>query len=219
MKECRECEYFDGYDYSDGTPCCDYEGGYEMCPYNDCTNVKKNGIKIEIDTEFMSDYIRHTLKNTIENEAFKIAKQEVQALITEDLKDRVNDEIERQISDMVTKELEIFMSKEITIGGGWNEPQRTLTRNEYLAEAVEKELNKRFKSDEIRKSAENEAIRAIDKFNKKLRDDINANIKTYFDEATKQILTDNVVSMLMNNETYRRLSNSMQTFLPNKTEG
>ena len=216
MKDCKNCDYFEGYDYSDGMPHCDYDGGYEKCPYNDYANIKNNGIKIEIDTEFMSDYIRHTLKNTIENETFKIAKQEVQTLITEDLKERVNDEIKRQTSDMVTKELEIFMSKEITIGGGWSEPKRTLTRNEYLAESVEKELNKHFKSNEIIKRAENAAKQAINNFNIKLRDNINKNIQTYFNEATKQILTENVVTMLMSNDTYKRLSESMQTFLPEK---
>ena len=29
MKDCKDCEFFNGYDYSDGTPHCDCEGGYE----------------------------------------------------------------------------------------------------------------------------------------------------------------------------------------------
>lgn len=33
MKDCKDCKYFNGYDYDDGTPECDYEGGYEACPY------------------------------------------------------------------------------------------------------------------------------------------------------------------------------------------
>lgn len=45
MKECRDCKYFEGYDYSDGTPYCEYERGYENCPYNDETEIKNNGIK------------------------------------------------------------------------------------------------------------------------------------------------------------------------------
>lgn len=31
MKNCKDCEYFNGYDHSDGTPYCDYDGGYECC--------------------------------------------------------------------------------------------------------------------------------------------------------------------------------------------
>ena len=32
MKECTECKYFNGWDYYDGTPNCEYKGGYEQCP-------------------------------------------------------------------------------------------------------------------------------------------------------------------------------------------
>ena len=66
--------------------------------------------------------------------------------------------------------------------------------------------------------AEKEVKRGIDDFERKLKDEINAGIKTYFNTATRQILTDNVVSMLMCNDTYKKLSDSMQTFLP-KNEG
>ena len=42
MKECRECDFFKGYEYSDGTPMCEYDGGYENCPYCDSANVKQS---------------------------------------------------------------------------------------------------------------------------------------------------------------------------------
>ena len=29
MKDCKDCEYFNGYDWEDGTPECEYDGGYE----------------------------------------------------------------------------------------------------------------------------------------------------------------------------------------------
>lgn len=34
MKDCNECEFFGGYGHDDGTPNCEYEGGYEFCPFN-----------------------------------------------------------------------------------------------------------------------------------------------------------------------------------------
>lgn len=214
MKDCRECDYFNGYDYSDGTPHCDCDGGYECCPYNDMTNVKNNGIKIEIDSGFMEDYIRHTLKNTIENAALNIAQKKIEELISSELKQSILDEMNSQIKDVVSQAISEFMEKEITVGGGWSEPERKLTRTSYLAETMEKELGKRFKSDAIKDYAEREVKNAIDSYDRKLRDQINAGIKTYFDAATRQVLTENVVSMLMSNDTYQRLSNSMQKFLP-----
>ena len=222
MKDCKDCEFFEGYDYSDGTPCCSYSedgncNGYEYCPYNDSSQVKNKGMKIEIDAGFMHDYILHTLKNTIEGTACSIARQEVKQLINDEIKKKVNAEIEIQTKSIVEKELEIFMSKDITIGGGWCEPERTITRQQYLAEMIEKELAKKFKNDALSSYAEREAKSAIDAFERKLKDELNSKIKTCFNEATRQTLTDNVVSMLMCNDTYKRLSDSMQSFLPDKT--
>lgn len=223
MKDCRECEFFEGYDYSDGTPNCSYSGengkGYEYCPYNDATGVTRNGISIVIDTAFMSDYIRHTMKNTIENEASRIARAEIATLVTDEIKKKVLNEIDKQIESIVGEEIANFMSKEITIGGGWREPERKLTRTEYLSETIEKELGERFKTDAIKKYAEQEVKNAINSYDRKLRDEINAGIKQYFDAATRQILTENVVTMLMCNDTYKKLSDSMQTFLPTEKGG
>lgn len=218
MKECKRCEFFDGYDYSDGTPICTYEEngkcGYEYCPYNDCADVKNQGIRIEIDAGFMHDYILHTMKNTIENQAYLVAVNEVKSFVGGEIKQKVIAETETQIKSVVDAQIAEFMSKDIVIGGGWREPERTLTRQAYLAEVIEKELETRFKSDAIKSYAEAEVKKAINAFERKLKDEINAGIKTYFNEATRQILTENVVSMLMCNDTYQKLSNSMQKFLP-----
>ena len=214
MKDCKDCEFFNGYDYSDGTPHCDCEGGYEYCPYNYSADVIKKGMKIEIDAGFMSDYIRHTLQNTIEGQAYKIAKDEIKSIINDEMKKKIRDEMDKQIESAVSIAIDDFMSKEITIGGGWCEPERTITRTAYLAEMIEKELKDKFKSDVLKSQATKTVQDAINSYDRKLRDEINANIKMTFDSATRQTLTDNVVSMLMCNDTYQRLSNSMKTFLP-----
>ena len=221
MKDCRDCEFFEGYDYSDGTPHCSYEEngnkGYEYCPYNDTTSIKNKGIKIEIDTGFMHDYILHTLKNTIENKACYIASLEVKNIVKDNIKQRVIEEIESQIHKVVEKEIEIFMQNEITIGGGWSEPERKLTRQQYLAETIEKELSSKFKSNALKSYAEDEVEKAIRNFGIKLKDEINSSIKDCFNDVTRQTLTDNVVQMLMCNDTYKRLSDSMNNFLPQNT--
>lgn len=213
MKDCRDCEFFNGYDYSDGTPQCENDGGYEACPFNDYTSIKNNGMKIEIDAGFMQDYIRHTLQNTIESSAISIATIEIQKLITDEIKKKVLAEIDAQVKTTVSNAISEFMNAEITIGGGWCEPERKLTRSAYLAETIQNELGKKFKSDVLKEYAVKEAKSAIDTYEKKLRDEVNVGVKTYFDAATRQVLTENVVSMLMSNDTYQKLSNSMQTFL------
>lgn len=221
MKDCKECDFFEGYDYSDGTPRCSYSengcNGYEYCPYNDSTTVIKDGIKIEIDAGFMHDYILHTLKNTIESTACTIACKEVKSIINGDIRNKVIAEVENQTKSLVEEEIKNFMAKDITIGGGWREPERTITRQQYLAETIEKELDSKFKHDALKSYAEKEVEGAIRTFERKLKDQINESINRCFNEATRQTLTDNVVAMLMCNDTYKRLSESMQSFLPDKT--
>lgn len=218
MKECKECEYFSGWDYSDGTPRCDYSGtdgaGYESCPYCDSAPINKNGIKIEINAQFMSDYIFHTLKNTMENESVKVATDEIEKIIDENLKDFIFNEMKSKVSSIVDKQVDKFMEGKISVGGGWAEPARELTREEYLSETIAKELESRFKSDSLKKYSQRSIEEAINQYSIELKKEVNKSISTYFDAATREVLTNNVVNMLMSNETYQKLSNSMKTFLP-----
>lgn len=218
--ECKECKYFEGYDWSDGTPECTYEDenggcGYESCPYQDVSTVKNNGIKIEIDSGFMSEYIKHTISNTIATNARSQAETTITYLVKDNLKDMILEESKKQVSEIVSKEIAEFMAADITVGGGWNEPSRKLSRNDYLSECITQQMEAQIKKrDGMKRYAEAEVKSAIDAFERKLKDEVNAQVKTYFDAATRQVLTANVVSMLMDNETYKRLSDSMQHFLP-----
>ena len=214
MKECKECEYFGGYNYDDGTPICSYQEGFENCPYCGETDVKKEGVSIRIDSGFMSDFIRHTLMNTIENEAKEIAKQEIKNLITDKIRETIKTTMEESVKTVIDEELENFMNGTITVGGGWLEPGREITRREFMAETVEKQMQKNFNVESVRKEAENQVRNAIEKWTKNLRDSINGQIKQIFSDTTRAALTDSVVNMLMCNDTYKKLSDSMNSFLP-----
>ena len=219
-KRCEDCEYFNGYDYGDGTPCCDYENssgdtGYEVCPFNDVASLRKNGINIEIDSGFMTDYIKHTIINTVENKACDIANREVafiiDSTIKEEIRNKVKEKLDEKIEIEINNALDDFMNGEIHTGGLYGDS--TVTRKKYIANKIEERLSK-IDIYSIKSMVENEASNQIDKFTRNLRNEINQSIKTLFDEATRTTLTDNVVSMLMSNDTYKRLSESMSSLLP-----
>jgi hypothetical protein len=223
-KDCKECYFCNGYDYSDGMPRCSYvdkatgDSGYDYCPFNDESKVSKNGITIEIDSGFMSEYIKHTLVNTINNETYKIASDEIKNLITEDIRKsidkKVKEEMDAQISQMVSEALQNFMDGTMEIGSGWYGDSRTVVRKQYLTEQIEEKLSG-INTAKIKDIAQNAASSEIDNFTRKLRNDINTNIKALFDAATRKTLTDGVVTMLMDNDTYKKLANSMASLLPN----
>lgn len=208
-KECVECGYFLGWD-DDGCPSCDHEGGYEMCPYNDeAPKRRENTSRVEIDMEYFAEYIRETMLNTFRREARKLATEKIQELAKSEYEACVKEITREGVRKIVEQQVAEFMAGDITVGGGWSEPSRTLTRQQYMTELVEKQMSERFKKDRAVTDAKAAADDAINKFTRKLRDEINAGIKNNFNEATRQILTQNVVSMLMANDTYKKLSDSM----------
>lgn len=214
-RECKSCDYYEGHDREDGTLRCGYDGGYECCPFNDEAPTKaEDKTRIVIDAEYFTEYIRNTLKNTFRGEARVIAEREIKAIVKSEYESCVKQITQEAVSKIVEDQVAEFMAGDITVGGGWSEPSRTLSRKEYLSELVEKNLAPAFEKDSVINQAKKAAEEAITAFTRKMRDDINAGIKKNFDYSVRQALTDNVVSMLMSNETYSRLSSSMSRMLP-----
>lgn len=219
-KNCEDCEHFHGYDYSDGTACCDYEDangeiGYEFCPYNDAASANNKGIKIEIDSGFMSEYIKHTISNTVESKAYEIACRQVKDIINDTIKEEIQSKVKKNLDEkieaLINDALTNFMDGEIHTGGLYG--GTTVTRKKYIADKIEDRLSK-VSEYTIKSQVETEVKNQIDKFTRSIRDSINKSIKAYFDDATRAILTENVVSMLMCNDTYKKLSDSMGRLLP-----
>lgn len=219
-KRCEDCEYFNGYDYGDGTPCCSYENssgdtGYEVCPFNDVVSLRKKGINIEIDTGFMDDYIKHTIKNSVESEAYKIATSEVKSIINSEVKENIRkkvvEKLDERLDRVIDDALDDFLNGEIHSGGLYG--GSLISRKQYIANVVEEKL-KNIDSYSIKETAGSIARNQINNFTRQLKDDINSSIKTYFDDVTRSTLTDNIVSMLMCNDTYKKLADSMGRLLP-----
>lgn len=214
-RECTECTSFKGFD-EDGLPICEYDSG-ESCPYNDEERAEKrecdSGFQIIINGETISEYIRDTIRNTINRNTREIVQSSIREIVTETCKEEITEITKASIQTVVDEQVSKFMTGDITVGGGWREESRTISRKDYMTELIQKELDKRFDASGVRGEAEKLATDAINTFLRKSRDQINARCKTYFDEATRSILTENVVSMLMDNETYKRLSDSMKNLL------
>lgn len=214
-RECKSCDYYEGRDFEDGEIKCGYSGGYECCPFNDeaPTNAEDK-TKIIIDAEYFTEYIRNTLKNTFRGEARVIAEREIKSIVKDEYESCIKKITQETIYKIVEQQVSYFMAGDITVGGGWAEPSRTLSREAYMSELVEKKLGEVFKNDTIVQQAKKAAEEATTSFSRKMRDEINEGIKKNFDATMRQTLTDNVVSMLMANETYARLASSMGRMLP-----
>lgn len=213
MRDCKNCDSFEGYD-EDGYPVCELGDG---CPYNDEADVKEDdcGLRMEIDTTQFTEYLRNTMANTSTSAAERVINKTITTIVTDTYTDEIKKMTRDAMQQIVSQQVQEYMNGPITIGGGWREPERTLSRTEYLTECIQENL-KSVDQEKIKSMAENIARDYLVKFSRNLKNDINRDIQKMFDDATRQTLTASVVDMLMTNDTYQKLSTSMSKLLPEK---
>lgn len=211
MKDCENCEH-SKYDSETGYECGLDED--EPCPYNDEADVKRDGINIVIDAGRMEQYIRNTLRNTVEKTAREVAEREICRFITDEIRRATQEAVEASVARIIEEEIARYFAGEMTVGGDWMHPARTVSRLQYMQEVITNTLDGQLKSHPIGRVCEEQAKRQFRDWSEKLKRDINNGIQEMFTDAMRQTLTDNVVNLLMSNETYARLAASAQRLIP-----
>ena len=169
----------------------------------------EDGSRFELDTKYLNAYIHHTMQNTFKHEAKRMAENKIKEIAKETYESEVQSFTKQEVERIVKEQIDEFVKGSITVGGGWMEPTRTLSRVDYMNELIQKNLAKEFSSQGVRDKIESLAKNKISDFTKKMRDDINTSIKNNFDVATRDALTANMVNLLMANDTFRKLSDNM----------
>lgn len=209
MKDCMNCDYFGGYDCNDGTPDCSFKGGYENCPYNCAGSVKENNFKITLDIPEINEFINNTVSNTLHDAVYNMIDNQVHNIVRDNIKDLAKSYVEEKLKSTIDDEIASFMKKDITIGGGWGEPAKTISREQFLSDTISKELEKKLDKNTatniVQTYCHGTIISAIDK----LKSDVNSKIKSTFDEEIRKALSDNIIQVLMAGDTFQRLSDSM----------
>ena len=209
MKDCKDCDYFGGYDYTDGTPDCSFKGGYENCPYNRAGSAKENNFKITLDMPEINEFINHTISNTLHDAVYNMIDNQVHNIVKDNIKDIAKSYAEKKLKSTIDDEIASFMKKDVTIGGGWNELAKTISREQFLSDTISKELEKKFDNSVAANIVHNYCESAIASAIDKLKRDVNNKIKSTFDEETRRALSDNIIQVLMAGDTFQRLSDSM----------
>lgn len=206
--KCEDCKYFEGRDRETGEPCCEMAGD---CPYEEDGTIAKDDskIKVEIDLADMETRIKYAFKNSIAG----TVNQVVEKLIKAEFETQIRDKTKGLVESMLEKKISEFMEQDIHVGGGWNEPERTITRNQYVSEIIEKKLNGSFEKEALSQKIADEVNYKVSRFTRETTSQINNKISRMFDEATRTSLTDSVVSLLMSNDTYQKLNANMQQLI------
>ena len=186
-------------------------------------------MKITVDMENLSALVEESMENSLTG----IIKQEIQEVVKnsvdEQIKEIVGNEVNKAIKEYINDYLK---NTKIKLGGGWNnEPERTLTVEAFLKEQVDEIFSSKtlkFKKKDRCGYTKEERVtfekyiesycdtitptieKEISKIANELKDRVNKNIKTTFDESMKNVLAENVFAVVASSDTYRNVLDSVK---------
>lgn len=184
------------------------------------TEFEFKNLQINFDVENFAKGIATAVKKTLKEEIIA----ELKKSILEDLKD----DIQKNISTMSEEIVREVYENEKIILGGWGEEKKEISIKQYLLNSI-RDSFKDGKFITKRKDrwgdAETEEVSIQQYINSKInfsaiqkdidreidrtRKDINSRITDIFDSSTRQMLSDNVLQVLMANETYQKIQSNI----------
>lgn len=186
-------------------------------------------MKVTIDLENLQNIIESALNKNIET----VVKEKVSDLISEQIENTAKEQIEeicnKRMSDFVE---EYIKTTKITVGGGFysDDEIKEYTVEQYiknqLAEIMKNQSFKTYKKDNYGRNQEKEVTfdyfvketfdvnsivkKEIEAFVSQTKRKISDNIKSVFDNATKNMLSENVFNILMASESYQKINDSIK---------
>lgn len=177
-------------------------------------------LQINFDVENFAKVIATAVKKTLKKEIIAELKKSV----LEDLKDDIQKNIATMSEEIVR---EVYENEKVVLGG-WGEEKQEVSVKQYLLNRIResfkdgkfitKKKDRRGDVETTEVSIEeyiNDKInfsaiqKDIDKEVDSMRKDINSRIKDMFDSSTRQMLSDNVLQVLMANETYQKIQSNI----------
>lgn len=186
-------------------------------------------LKIDFDVQNFAVGIANEVKRTL--------KKEIIAELKKNVLDGLKDDIRRNIATMSEEIVREVYENEKVILGGWGEEKQEITVKQYLMNGIrdsfkdgkfiykkkndygrfeEKEVSiKDYIDGEINFS---KIKKDIDAEVDSIRKDINRRIEKIFDSSTRQMLSDNVLKVLMANETYQKIQRNIACIADKKED-
>ena len=160
------------------------------------------------------------LQSIIENEIRKSIESQVATSAKGIIEDMVNEKLESYVNDYIK-------TATVSVGGGWNSDPKTYTVEEYIKQQISEIMSKQgFKAkdrygnysnsvtfeDYVKRELNVDASvqSTLDKFMKKVRDDVNKNITRMFDNTTQAALSSVIMDMLSNSNAFLEMRDNLK---------
>lgn len=202
------------------------------------TKVEHNNevININFNTQNFADGIVTAVVLSLKENLYKDVVAEIRKECLDDIREKIQIQTGEIIKDTIN---EYMNTEKITIGGNsvWDdEPKEELTFMQYVKRCIKNIIEsgkfsvvKSIVKDKWSKNGykyetekysfdeyvaancgiDNEVKAYLDKEISKIRNEINKNIKTTFDESTRNMLSQSVLNILMANDTYKKIESNI----------
>lgn len=216
------------YDYEDYEP-SEEEKEEIMGEESTMAEFDWKDLKIDFDVQNFAMGIANEVKRTL--------KKEIIAELKKNVLDSLKDDIRQNIATMSEEIVREVYENEKVILGGWGEEKQEITVKQYLLNGIRdsfkdgkfitkekrsyggydtKEISiKDYIDGEINFS---KIKKEIDAEVDSIRKDINRRIEKIFDSSTRQMLSDNVLKVLMANETYQKIQSNIACIADKKED-
>lgn len=188
-------------------------------------------MKVTLELDNLENIVQTTLEKNLEN----VVKEQIADIVKKTADNLIKDTINTQVSEHFQHFVnEYITTKKIKVGGSYwdNEPEQEYTVEQYIKQQLKEKLDsKKLKSkqkdsygrytnnyEEVsfetyisRQFDPDEMIKKeLDAFMDDIRKQVNTTMKETFDNYTKSMLSNAVLSILSANDTYRQIENNIK---------
>lgn len=188
-------------------------------------------MKITLELDNLENIVQTTLEKNLEN----VVKEQIADIVKKTADNLIKDTINTQVSENFQHFVDEYITtKKIKVGGSYwdNEPEQEYTVEQYIKQQLKEKLDSKklklkqkdsygrytnnyeevsFETYISRQFDPDEMIKKeLDAFMDDIRKQVNTTMKETFDNSTKSMLSNAVLSILSANDTYRQIENNIK---------
>ena len=181
------------------------------------------------------DNLENIVQTTLEKNLGNVVKEQIADIVKKTADNLIKDTIITQISENFQRFVDEYITtKKIKVGGSYwdNKPEQEYTVEQYIKQQIKERLDSKqlkvkkkgrsgsysddyenvtFEQYISRQFDPNEMIKKeLDVFMDDIRKQVNTTMKEAFDNSTKSMLSNAVLSVLSANDTYRQIENNIK---------
>ena len=219
----EDMEYIDDYDE-------EFEPEKEEMEEMDGTSNTKidnqgEVLKVEFNTVNFAQGIINAVASDLKGQLKSEILREMKNSVLENIQIEIKNSVFKITEDLVR---EIYENEIIKIGGGWGTDPKEYTIKQFIMEQIkdsfqdgEVKVKRKDRYGDLRtekvsftdwvtsECVTSEVQKHVDAQMKATRDEINRKVKEIFDDSTRKMLSENVMSILMANDTYRKIESNI----------